>query len=105
MKRLALTVTLILVLVMAASVVLSQDDEIILQHDEFGDRSRPPVTFSHLTHADLINCSVCHHSYMLIDNADASDGVPLHHLPPARGHARGSRAPAHGFSRQLQGMP
>lgn len=43
---------------------LAQEDEYELAHKEvFGELQRPPVTFQHGLHMEVLDCGACHHEY------------------------------------------
>jgi hypothetical protein len=48
---------------MMASSVIAQEEVLKLEHQAFGDRQRPAVTFSHAKHYETIACTECHHFY------------------------------------------
>jgi hypothetical protein len=50
-------------IVLAASLGFSQEDIIVLNHQQIGPHQRPLVRFSHAKHLDAIDCSRCHHDY------------------------------------------
>ena len=42
---------------------ISQEDKIIMNHEELGKHSRPLVIFPHSDHEGLTECVRCHHDY------------------------------------------
>jgi len=50
-------------IVFAASLGFSQEDLMVLNHQQLGFHQRPLVRFSHARHMDAIDCSRCHHDY------------------------------------------
>lgn len=48
---------------MMASLVMAQEEVLKLEHQAFGERQRPAVTFPHAKHYETIACTDCHHFY------------------------------------------
>lgn len=61
-KILILFIAVVTTLMMAGS-VMAQEEVLKLEHQAFGDRQRPAVTFSHAKHYETIACTDCHHFY------------------------------------------
>lgn len=62
MRSIKYSVALVLVVV-AVSVGFSQEDTVVLNHQQIGSHQRPLVRFSHAKHLEAIDCSRCHHDY------------------------------------------
>lgn len=62
MKSIKYSLALVLV-VFAVSVGFSQEDTIVINHQEIGPHQRPSVRLTHEKHAAIIECSRCHHDY------------------------------------------
>lgn len=54
---------------------LSQDEVIVLTHEELGAHERPPVKFNHEKHQEVVSeCTRCHHDYDEYMNNVGSEG-------------------------------
>ena len=68
-------VLIVMVSMAAAALPLgAQEDIIVLPDREPGTLQRPTVTFSHVRHADTLECLRCHHDYDELGNNTGGDG-------------------------------
>ncbi len=52
----------------------SQEDVIVFKGDGKGKRERPAVSFPHERHAQLVECTLCHHDYDVYGVNKGSEG-------------------------------
>jgi hypothetical protein len=64
----------LVMVIFSIALAFSQDDVIVLNHDEFGSHERPSVSLTHAQHAENINCTRCHHDYDAYGNNTGSEG-------------------------------
>jgi len=55
--------TLFAVALSAGPAVRAQDEVMVLEDEALAPLERPPVTFPHERHAEIIDCTRCHHDY------------------------------------------
>lgn len=54
----------VLLLMLFIPVAFSQNEVIVLTHEELGSHERPPVRFNHERHQEVVTeCARCHHNY------------------------------------------
>jgi hypothetical protein len=52
-----------LTLALSAPLVLGQEDIMNISSAQQGLKDRPPVSFGHARHAEIYECTACHHEY------------------------------------------
>ena len=63
MKYIYSTLAMAMMVLVTTLPVFPQEEVLEIQSQALGKHERPVVTFPHLTHEDLIDCSECHHDY------------------------------------------